>query len=163
VAGFVAVAIGIAGAVGERDAIESDAVARGRLGEPLRFSTPTAGDYTIFLLFGGRFNTTERQELAVSRTSCTATLPVGRTQMRGSRQGFAITLGSASSLGHFGTGPGDVEVICDGSLGDPIELVISPGRPSIARAVAMIIGGALAVVAGGFLIGWGLIGKRVPV
>ena len=99
VAGVAAIGFGIVAAVGARDQIESDAVARGLSGEPFGFTAAEPDDYTVFLVnaFGG----TDAQERAVARTSCTVSFPVGGTQFSGSSQGFSLTLGSASSIGHF--------------------------------------------------------------
>jgi hypothetical protein len=159
VAGFAAVAAGIAAAVGARDQIESDAVARGAPGEPLTFSAAEPGDYTVFLV--GSFGDSTATERAVARTACLATFDVGARQFTGSRQGFSITLGSASSIGHFDAPAGNVSVRCDGPGSG--EIVVSPGRPGIGIAIAGIIGGAFVGLAGVGLLIWGLIGRRVSV
>lgn len=159
VAGFAAIAFGIAAAVGARDQIESDAVARGLSGEPFGFTAAEPDDYTVFLVnaFGG----TEAQERAVARTSCIVSFPVGGTQFSGSSQGFSLTIGSASSIGHFDAPAGAVGLLCSGTGSG--ELVVTPGRPGIGTAIAGIVGGAFAILAGIALVLWGAIGKRVPV
>ena len=144
VAGFVAIGFGIVAAVGARDQIESDAVARGLSGEPFGFTAAEPDDYTVFLVnaFGG----TDAQERAVARTSCTVSFPVGGTQFSGSSQGFSLTLGSASSIGHFDAPAGAVGLLCTGTGSG--ELVVTPGRPGIGTAIAGIVGGAFAILAG---------------
>ena len=99
IGGLAAIAFGIAAAVGARDQIETDAVARGLSGEPFGFTAAEPDDYTVFLVdaFGG----TEAQERAVARTSCMVSFSIGGTQFSGASQGFSLTLGSASSIGHF--------------------------------------------------------------
>ena len=159
VAGVVAIGFGIVAAVGARDQIESDAVARGLSGELFGFTAAEPDDYTVFLInaFGG----TDAQERAVARTSCTVSFPVGGTQFSGSSQGLSLTLGSASSIGHFDAPAGPVGLLCTGTGSG--ELVVTPGRPGIGTAIAGIVGGALAILAGIALVLWGAIGKRVPV
>jgi hypothetical protein len=159
VAGLAAIAFGIAAAVGARDQIESDAVARGLSGEPFGFTAAEPDDYTVFLInaFGG----TEAQERAVARTSCIVSFPTGGTQFSGSSQGFSMTLGSASSIGHFDAPAGAVGLLCSGTGSG--ELVVTPGRPGIGTAIAGIVGGAFAILVGIALVLWGAIGKRVPV
>ena len=59
----------------------------------------------------------------------------------GARQGFSLTLGSASSIGHFDAPAGAVGLLCTGTGSG--ELVVTPGRPGIGTAIAGIVGGAL--------------------
>ncbi len=159
VAGSAALVAGIVAAVGARDRIESDAVARGAPGEPLTFRAAAPGDYTVFLI--GSFGDSTAVERAVGRTACLAAFDVGARQFSGSRQGFSITLGSASSIGHFDAPAGNVSVRCDGPGSG--EIVVSPGRPGIGIAIAGIIGGAVLGLSGLGLLIWGLIGRRVSV
>ena len=157
--GFAAIAAGIVFAVGERDRIETEAVARGATGEPLAFTADEPGDYTVFLI--GAFGDSTRTERVVARTACVVAFSVGARQFSGSRQGFSITLGSAASIGHFDAPAGDVELQCQGpGFG---EIVVTPGRPGIGLALGGIFGGAVSILAGIGLLIWGLIGRRVSV
>jgi hypothetical protein len=157
VCGIGAIGFGIASAVGARDEIEATAVARGLSGEPLGFTAAEPDDYTVFLI--NAFGNTEAQERAVARTSCTVSFPSGGTQFGGSRQGFSLTLGSASTIGHFDAPAGAVGLLCTGSGSG--EIVVTPGRPGIGTALAGIVGGAFAILIGIALIVWGAIGRRV--
>ena len=159
VCGLGGILFGIASAVGARDEIESNAVARGLSGEPIGFTALEGDDYTVFLL--NAFGNTEAQERAVARTTCMVSYPIGGTRFSGSRQGFSLTLGSASSIGHFEAPAGAVGLLCTGSGSG--EIVVTPGRPGIGRALIGIVGGAFAILAGIALIVWGVIGRRVPV
>ncbi|HEX6025377.1 MAG TPA: hypothetical protein VFZ00_25515 [Solirubrobacter sp.] len=159
VCGLVAIAFGAISAVGARDEIESKAVARGLSGEPLSFTTLEPHDYTVFLL--NAYGNSEAQERAVARTSCVVSFPIGGTQFSGSSQGFSMTLGSASSVGHFDAPAGAVGVLCAGSGSG--EIVVTPGRPGIGAAIAGVVGGAFVILAGIGLIVWGAIGRRVSV
>ena len=161
IAGFAAIAAGIVAAVGARDRIESEAVARGGPGQPLSFTAAEAGDYTVFLV--GSFGDSTQQERTVARTVCIAAFAGsgGGTEFSGSRQGFSVTLGSASSIGHFDAPGGEVAVQCQGPAFR--DIVVTPGRPGIGLAIAGIIGGVLSILAGIGLLIWGLIGRRVPV
>jgi hypothetical protein len=162
--GLAGLGLGIVATIDERDRIDDDAVARGVPGETLTFEATEAGDYTVFLIFhGGVLNSTRRQERAVRNTECQADLAgTGRTVFTGARQGVSTTIGSASSVGRFDTGPGQVTVLCQTFSGDD-EYAVTAGRPAIWRSVLMIIAGAIAAAGGIGLLIWGLIGKRVPV
>jgi len=179
VAGIAAAVAGILSAVAERDRIETEAVARGVIrdgepGTPLTFRAREGGEYTVYLIFAGKVGNTTREERAVRDTACTAARPDGtQTDFRGSRQGVATTIGRASSVGHFSTPPGGVAIRCEYAQGsrrsrrlrtDAVAFVVTPGAPSFfGGGVLTIVGGVFAGLAGGFLLGWGLIGKRVPV
>ncbi len=159
VCGVGAIVYGIASAVGARDQIESKAVARGLSGEPLGFTALEPDDYTVFLL--NAYGSSEAQERAVARTSCIVSFPIGGTHFSGSSQGFSLTLGSASSIGHFDAPAGAVGLLCTGSGSG--EIVVTPGRPGIGTALAGVVGGALAILIGIALIVWGAIGRRTTV
>jgi hypothetical protein len=161
--GLAGVGLGIVSTVDERERLEDDAAARGAPGETLTFQAEQAGDYSVFLLFhGGVFSSSTSQERQVRRTQCQADLAgAGRTVFTGARQSVSITLGSASSIGRFGTGPGEVTVTCRSPAGNA-EILVTPGQPSILRSVLGIIGGAFVLIGGIGLLIWGLIGRRVP-
>ncbi len=163
VGGLAGVGLGIVATINERDKIDNDAVARGAPGETLTFEAPEAGDYTVFLIFhGGGLQQTTRQERVVRNTECQVDLAgTGRTVFTGSRQSVSITLGSASSVGRFDTGPGPVTLLCQG-FADDVEYAVTAGQPSLLRSIMTIIGGAFAAAGGIGLLIWGLIGKRVP-
>jgi hypothetical protein len=151
-AGIVAVVTSVVDIVGERDRIESEAVARGLLGEPLTFAAAEQSDYTVYLLSGAGF---------VTQTNCVVSLAGGgQTTFSGSNQGVNYEIGSATSVGRFDAGAGDTEIRCEPQA--PVEYVVTPGEPAIVRAVLLIVGGAFVILAGIGLLIWGLIGKRVP-
>ena len=172
-AGGIAASIaGIVGAVGNRDAIEDDAVGRGTVRDldsevdRIAFAVPE-GDrrhFTVYLLFGGVENNSEDRDLAVRDTGCEATMPDGViTRFRGARQGTSVQLGDAASVGHFSSQPGEVAVRCAYLTStrssrrrrpDTVPYVVTPGKPSgLTGDVLMIIGGTFAAIGGGFL-GW---------
>jgi hypothetical protein len=179
VAGIVAGVLGIVQAVDERARIESDAVARGvvrdgGLGEPLTFTVPAGGDqdYSVYLIFEGKVSQEPDQELAVRDTGCAATLPNerGEVTFRGARQGVSNTIGQASTVGHFSTPPGRVEIRCGYTSStrgsrrvrpDSVRYVVTPGKPSGAiGGVLLILGGVFVALGGGFLAAWGWRGRR---
>jgi hypothetical protein len=175
VAGVAGSAIGILDAVDTRDNIESDAVARGTLGgPPLTFRAPAgeAQDYTVYLLFGRNLVNRELEESAAVRdTVCRAALPNERVVTFGGRsQGVTTTIGRASSVGHFSSPSGQVEVRCAYGPGDlrsrrrrpdSVAYVVTPGTPGdAAEGVVLIVGGVFGALAGGFLLAWGWRGSR---
>jgi hypothetical protein len=158
VAGAIAVAIGITGAVTARSAIEDDAVARAPLGQPTSFTADASGSYTVYVIFsGGVFSDSDRQERIIARTACQTSS--GAT-FRGASQGTSVTLGSASTVGRFDAPAGEISITCAGPTTD--AYVVTPGGAGIFRSVLEIVGGAFAVIGGALLLIWGLIGRRVP-
>ncbi len=127
--------------------------------------------YTVYLRTGGLGLDDEDEDLTVRDTACVATMPDGvQTRFRGGRQGTAMTLGSAASVGHFTSQPGPVLVACAYGTGtrgsrrvrpDAVPFVVTTGRPTVlGGGVLMIVGGVSVALLGGFLLGWGLRGSR---
>jgi hypothetical protein len=150
VIGAGGVAIGVAGAVNARGAIEDDAVARAPLGQPTSFDADSAERYTVYVISG-------RAESIVGRTGCETS---SGARFSGARQGTSVTLGSASSVGRFDAPAGTVDIVCSGPATD--DYVVTPGGTGILRSIFSIIGGAFVALGGIALIIWGLIGRRVP-
>ena len=170
--GIAATIAGIAGAVDSFGAIEDDAVGRatvraGEVRDTVTFEVPP-GDrrhYTVWVLFDGLTSNSDIRELAVRDTGCAAVLPDGvETRFRGARQGTSVTIGDASTVGHFSSQPGRVEVRCAYITGtlrserqrpDALPYVVSPGKPSGADTLT-ILGGVFGALAGGlvFFLGW---------
>jgi hypothetical protein len=150
-AGIISIVLGIVRIVGEVDKIQDDAVARGFLGEPVTFTAAQPDDYTIYVLSGPD----------VSGIACRVAPAGGQTTtLSGAGQDVEYTVGSASSIGRFETGPGEVEVRCE--PGGPFEYIVTPGTPSIVRDILALLGGAFAIFIGIPLLIWGLIGRKVP-
>lgn len=179
VAGVVTFAVGIVQAVGAHGRIEGDAVARGVVREgaagAVAFEVPPGErrSYTVYLLFAGRLPNSEDQDLTVRDTGCLATMPDGATTFfRGARQGIAVTLGDAASVGHFSSQPGRVRLSCGYVSGtrrsqrrrpDGIAFVVTPGRPTLTGdGTAAIVVGVAAAALGSLAAAWGWRGRRRP-
>lgn len=177
--GLVVSGVGIVGAVRASARLHDDAVGRSvvRAGsaDAVTFVNGAAArrSYTVYLDFDGVTSNAEVHDLASRDTACVATLPDGaETRFRGARQGVALTLGSAVSVGQFSAQPGRVSLRCAYSSGtrasrvrrpDAVPYLVTPGRPNgLTSVVGLILGG----VAGGLLGAWLLLsgwrGRRVP-
>jgi hypothetical protein len=157
VAGLSAVVLGITAVVGERQRIEDDAVARGIVGETVSFEAAEASHYTVYLILEGRIGDDLRDEAVVARTRCETS---SGARFSGSRQGAAVTLGRASTVGRFDAPAGEIAVSCVGADGE--RYIVTPGNEWILRSILEIVGGAFALLAGAGLLIWGLAGRRVP-
>jgi hypothetical protein len=153
-AGALGVAIGIAGAVNARSAIEDDAVARAPLGQPTSFKADSGTRYTVYVIAKGAFDDSDR---LVARSNCQTS---SGARFSGARQGTSVTLGSAASVGRFDGRAGTIDIVCAGPTTD--DYVVTPGGTGILRSIFSIIGGALVALGGIALVIWGLIGRRVP-
>ena len=153
-AGAIAVAVGIGGAVNARSNIEDNAVARAPLGQPTSFEAQDGVRYTVYVILGGAFNNSDS---VVGRTGCQTS---GGARFSGARQGTSVTLGSASSVGRFDGRAGTMDIVCAGPTTD--DYVVTPGGTGILKSIFSIIGGAFVALGGIALIIWGLIGRRVP-
>ena len=180
IAGIVLAIVGIAEAVDTHGAIEGDAVARGVVSEqsqPVTFEVADGAerDYTVYLTFekGNYVNRQLEEDASVRTTSCDAALPDGRTHsFRGSRQGVSQRIERAATVGHFSTSPGRVRLHCAYERGlrrsryrrfDTVDYVVTPGKPTVAGGgTLLIVGGVFGAIGAGFLLGWGLLGRRVP-
>lgn len=179
VAGIAVAVVGILDAVGSHGQIEGDAIARGTITEtaqPVTFDVPDGGkrDYTVYVIFpkGNFVNRELEEDAAVRTTECRATRPDGDTHtFRGSRQGISETIGRASTIGYFTSVPGRVRLHCAYTAGslrserrrfDSVPYVVTPGKPS-GGATLLIVAGVFGAIGGGFLAGWGLLGKRRPI
>ncbi|MBJ7331590.1 MAG: hypothetical protein JHC95_16975 [Solirubrobacteraceae bacterium] len=178
-AGVAAAVYGVGMAITTGGNIKGDAVARGEVreegGGAVAFTVPAGErrDYTVYLLLKGRDADENQADLIVRDTSCVAEMPDGvKTEFRGARQNVAATIGNSASVGQFSSLPGRVVVFCGYSDGtrssrrirsERIEYVVTPGTPAQASApVLVIIGGVTVGLLGGFLLGWGWIGRRRP-
>lgn len=156
VAGLIAVGTGIVSVVGERERIEDEAVARGVVGETATFQATQARRYTVYLIFGGRIGNDLREERVIARTACATSSGASFT---GSRQGSAVTLGRASTVGRFDAPAGEIAVRCSGPYAE--NYIVTPGGASLMGGVLLIVGGAFLAVGGILLLIWGLVGRRV--
>ena len=175
-AGAVAAVAGIVTAVRDHAALSENAVARGTVGETVRFAHDGAGrsSFSVYLSFDGVENNTTDQELAVRDTACVATGTDGaQARFRGARQGTSVVLGGSASVGHFSVPPGAVSIRCAYTSGtrssrrrrpDRVPYVVTPGTPSsMAGGVGLIVGGTFGSLLGGWALWSGWRGRRRPV
>jgi len=170
VVGLVATVVAIVGLASQGSGLTEKAVAQGAVGEgvvvPGAFTAPTAGDYTVYAHFDGFFEEEENQrDRTIADIDCEAALPGGRTAtFRGARQGASQTIGSNSTIGWFSTPAGEVTVTCRyrdevGSRADQVELLVVPGRPSVAGLLGLFVGIA-GVLLGVLVAVWGWSARR---
>ena len=145
-AGVLAIAYGIGNAVGQANALEDDAVARGVVGGgPVAFES-TDTELTVYIHFEGLINEDSFRDSAVAATTCSVSDQV----LRGARQGTSATLGDYATIGEFTHGGGAGSIRCSGSR--DVEYVVTPHGPgAVFKAVGMIIGGAFALGLGGWM------------
>lgn len=167
VAGALLVVIGLAGfgwglwtTITAGRAIDDDAVARGAVappgteGEAVAFVAPGRERYTIWLDTGG--TTEEQRDIVVGSVACAVRTSDGTVaEVRGSRQGSAVTLGNRSTVGTFTSAEGRVEVACAHQRsGSARTVLIVPGGPEAAGlAIAAMVLGVFAAVGGTILLG----------
>jgi hypothetical protein len=158
VGGLIVLGTGIVAVVKERDRIEEEAVARGKLSETVKFRAATAREYQVYVIFGGRISDTEAQDQAIGETACAVSTG---ERFSGSRQGTSITIGQASTIGTFSAPAGAITVACTGP--DAEDYVVTPSGEPPMRNFATIGVGGLAAVLGLVLFIGGLIGRRVRI
>lgn len=179
IASIALIVVGIGRTADSGSGIEGDAVARGEVREDaertraVTFDVPAGErrDYSVYLLLSGRDGFENRRELTVRDTACVAEMPDGvQSRFRGARQGTSMTIGKASSVGHFSSQPGRVAVVCAYTQGtsssrrirpEVAAYVVTPGTPGeMGTGIAMIVGGVFGLIGGGFLVVWGLLRRR---
>lgn len=158
------------------DAID-DAVGRGLLEgvgptDPVTFEADdsTGDEFTIFLDTPDIGNSTHL-EREVQSTACTVLRSDGsEKEVLGRIQGTASDIGGLMSVGGFSATPGETTVTCgwrapsrrlDRGRADERVFLVSPGQPSAAGGgVLVTIVGVFGAIGGGFLLAWGLHGRR---
>jgi hypothetical protein len=180
VGGIVAAVVGILDAVETGGKIEKDAVARGvmmvsdgEFGAPVTFAVP-AGEsrgYTVYLIFDDNIDSDGEESAAVRDSRCQVKLPNERlVTFGGNRQGVSNTFDRASSIGTFSSPPGAVEVRCAYAPGarrsrrvrpERVDYVVTPGViDGLGGGTGLIVAGVFVAIGGGFLLRWGLRGRR---
>lgn len=160
--------VGIVRTVQSHGEVADDAVAHGTVmagvGEPVTFEGGGAEKLVVYLDFGGVTGDTLEQERAVGATACEVVTDTGGTvAFAGSRQGTATTLGDYLSVGTFTAGTGQIRcgyttrASGSGVLPDAVPFLVTPtDGSSEAWSVAMILGGVVLGLLGGWLGATGL-------
>lgn len=179
VGGVVGFVVGLLDVVGAGGDITADAVATGEVGVgggvAATFDGQAGEPYTVYVRFGSDLVSDENeQEATVADTVCEVRHPDRRTSViRGDRQAQSVTIGGRSSIGWFTAQDGETQVVCAYEQGSrysrrnragSVGVVVTPGKPSVATAGFLGIGGGVVVtLLGGWVLVKGLRGKRVAV
>lgn len=156
IAGGIMLAIGIVGLVSQNAKVRTEAIATGDVGalneqaETYQFTIDKAQAYSVYIDLDT--NDSNTRDAIVGATECTAVFQDGTTtQIRGSRQASASTIGDLSSIGYFDAPKGAAAIRCTqqpfgrrsaGRLDDRHPFYVSPGTTSSFGAIGLTIGGA---------------------
>lgn len=176
--GGIALAVaGILESINHRSEAFEDAVGQGLLEgvgptDPVVFvaDDATGDDFTIYLDTPGTGNDVHL-EREVQSTECVVRRSDGtEKEILGRIQGVASDIGGLRSVGGFSATPGETTVTCgwrspslrlDRGRADSRVFLVSPGKPSVAGGgVLVTIVGVFGAIGGGFLLAWGLHGRR---
>ena len=134
--------LGIVWLVNAASVADDNAVAEGRVGEPVvTYEQESAGRITVYL----RSSSSDSDDIdsEVDGTTCTVDHGDGTSQIDGSRQSLSVTLGSTATIGYVDVAAGQVAVQCSGTSSSGERFTVARGGPpSVAAGFVFIIGGA---------------------